>query len=60
MKVVRFYFPRIMRYLPDLKKLEEWSKIQFDLTGYEKMIKQERKRDVTGVLPRRKKVASVS
>ena len=55
MRVVRFYHPRILRYLPDPKKLEEWSKIQFDLTGYEKMIKQERQRDVTGVLPRAEK-----
>jgi hypothetical protein len=55
MRVSRFYFPRIMRCLPDLKKLEEWAKIQFDLAGYEKMIKQERARDVTGVLPRAKK-----
>jgi hypothetical protein len=44
MRVVRFYYPRILRYLPDPKKLEEWSKIRFDLTGYEKMIKQERQR----------------
>jgi DNA-binding XRE family transcriptional regulator len=55
MRVLRFYYPRILRHLPDKKKLEEWSKIQFDVAGYEKMIKQERARDVTGVLPHAKK-----
>jgi DNA-binding XRE family transcriptional regulator len=63
MRIVWFYYPRILRHVPglkdlkkpDLKILEEWSRIQFDLAGYEKMIKRERERDVTGVLPQAKK-----
>src|SRR5215468_10898501 len=51
MRVLRFYYPRILQYVPDKKTLEEWSKIQFDLAGYETMIRQERKRDVCHVLP---------
>jgi DNA-binding XRE family transcriptional regulator len=41
MNVQRVYLPRVIEHAPKLKALEEWSeKIRFDLTGYEKEIKQ--------------------
>jgi hypothetical protein len=41
MNVRRIYLPRVTEHAPKLKKLEEWAKeVRFDLTGYEKEIRQ--------------------